>query len=974
MTTYDGKGYKYDSKGKEVVNREPPVSKHIVEKLYRIHRSNVINCEPLTDCHVIVPEFLTNMAWKKLGENKRKKDQLIQNEKIYQRISKVENNRSRIVTEIEEHVKRVEDVKGKMQKLSEQGRLKHLLKIQRDNAVILERIERARPSITSDSIAEWYKPHVLYKDGRRSDVTAGHIMHNMKGLLPGKLPPLESSVAGSTSLRSISSRSVLDRNKGGGSSASVYSSVGMGSVSSMPLSMSDDNGYGYLSALRNSISPYGLGTADDGTPLRPGVSPKASGQSRTAGKAKSNKLSRTASMEVKSKLPAGSMLVRSTIQSPLAGSVPLQRPHSAGELKHSSSVDNMNDNASNAESSQELDSSIASNDSDSENESESVINEIETENELVILITRPFPLPYDSKNCQVSICCLAEPDEMLHIRVVMAGDPSIFLGERIIHKNKALEIVNSTNNLAQQAAINDDLQALRAVLINMFKEADDDGNGFLTFDEFQVLLEKVDLGISSQEMRFVISEADENENGVVDYCEFVPLAVDMIQSFRARNRAKTQTSQEDSEIDEVIMQSLSQSEISSITETCLAKIREVDTKSYGVLKPNELRRCLNSVANIFVNEKEITMICQSLPRDPFNRCIYSGLREVVAKIRFMTLKNNYVEARGSELHKYLLERCREEEQTIRQKRETADDVETGRLPFRAMTNLLQSSSRLSLSRLQVMVIMAEASAVEGMVDYYQFCPVVAKTIEIMFEPKTLRQRAELIEKTDLSPEALLSGLSTDEFKQKLHTLFKSYDIDHSGALDKDELKSCLQALDFHLSDGEIAALRVAADLRTTGALSMDDFVNFFTQNLLQLEREKHIQILQKALHVKGPNNMKRQQQIPARVGGVLGMMGAGNSSIIGNTLKQDVVTVEQYSAHLETFFKLADSNGSGLLERAEFESLLMTLDINISPFQLECIMSEMDLNHDNKISYREFIPIAADLLAVSPHCLASCGR
>ncbi len=46
----------------------------------------------------------------------------------------------------------------------------------------------------------------------------------------------------------------------------------------------------------------------------------------------------------------------------------------------------------------------------------------------------------------------------------------------------------------------------------------------MTFDEFQTLLEKVELGISPQEMRFVISEADENENGVVDYCEFVPLA------------------------------------------------------------------------------------------------------------------------------------------------------------------------------------------------------------------------------------------------------------------------------------------------------------------------------------------------------------------------------------------------------------------------------------------------------------------
>ena len=61
-------------------------------------------------------------------------------------------------------------------------------------------------------------------------------------------------------------------------------------------------------------------------------------------------------------------------------------------------------------------------------------------------------------------------------------------------------------------------------------------------------MQRVDLGISPQEMRFVISEADENEDGVVDYKEFVLLAVDMIQSFRARNNAKAMTSQAEIEV------------------------------------------------------------------------------------------------------------------------------------------------------------------------------------------------------------------------------------------------------------------------------------------------------------------------------------------------------------------------------------------------------------------------------------------
>jgi hypothetical protein len=33
---------------------------------------------------------------------------------------------------------------------------------------------------------------------------------------------------------------------------------------------------------------------------------------------------------------------------------------------------------------------------------------------------------------------------------------------------------------------------------------------------------------------------------------------------------------------------------------------------YGVVRLTELRRCLNSVSHLFLNDKEISMICQML--------------------------------------------------------------------------------------------------------------------------------------------------------------------------------------------------------------------------------------------------------------------------------------------------------------------------------------------------------------------------
>jgi hypothetical protein len=158
------------------------------------------------------------------------------------------------------------------------------------------------------------------------------------------------------------------------------------------------------------------------------------------------------------------------------------------------------------------------------------------------------------------------------------------------------------------------------------------------------------------------------------------------------------------------------------------------------------------------------------------------------------LKNEIVESQGSGLQNYLLEVCKEEEYKLHQMKmggstsssgvADANFSHSGMLPSRSLIHVLSSSNRLSLSRLQVLVLMSEAAIEDGNVNYFQFIPIVAKAIEIMFDPRALRQRAELIEKTDLSSEALVKQLESDTslFEQRLLTLFKSYDIDKTGGL------------------------------------------------------------------------------------------------------------------------------------------------------------------------------------------------
>lgn len=165
MTTYSGRGASYIP-GREVVNKEPPVSKYVVEKLYRVHRERVMRVEKTVDTRIVIPDFLLNREWKKNSEKQKQKIILQENQEIYKRIAKLEDNEGHIAKENREHIKRMSSKLDYLRKLKEHGRLVNLIKIQKENEYMLKRLEKAKPQYTLKKCKDWYKHHELFKLGR----------------------------------------------------------------------------------------------------------------------------------------------------------------------------------------------------------------------------------------------------------------------------------------------------------------------------------------------------------------------------------------------------------------------------------------------------------------------------------------------------------------------------------------------------------------------------------------------------------------------------------------------------------------------------------------------------------------------------------------------------------------------------------------------------------------------------------------
>lgn len=692
MITFDGKSASFVP-GKEVPNKEPPVSKFVVEKLYKVHRERLRDMQPVVDCHVEIPDFLTNTSWKKITEEHRREVIRMHNETIYQRIAKVENSESAITTANRKHIKHVENELKLMKNLKEKGRVRNILKIQRENEDLLKRIERARPEYTRKAIKDWYRHHELFKKGRRSDPTAGHLgFKSLKGLFPAAIPrnpPSNIDLA-------LDAASLRESNAGSpsGRASAPYSRR-------TPKQRSATAASGHNMVSSNEASAFGEAFPYN----KPHTSPHKGRVVDVLG------------------------LHGHESRPNSASSAGRKGSHSANNAHEKNSLQSSNQNDSVSGSPQEEgDGDVYDDDQDG----------------FHVLLSRPFAVPFESKNCIVHIlACSRSYDENLYFRVVSNTSPPVFFSERPLSIDAAHEIVySSSTNSILYSATNDDLMSLRGLLVDMFKEADDDGNGYLTFDEFEKLMSKVELGISSAELRYVIQEADDNDNGVVDYDEFVPLAVDMIQSFRARNRAKIFCSQRDSMIEEEVVSKMRSLDFEEMTQICIDKIHEYDTKKFGVLRHTDLKRALIAVSfAVGLTEMEIHMICNKLPLDQFGRCLYNSIGEILQKVRFFNLKLVIAEGQGSALHQYLLEACKQEERFLKRDLPIDEQSLTGDLPTVNFIKVLSSSPKITLSRLQILVIMAESGSTDGVCSYQSFLPIVSKTIEYMFEPKALRQRA-----------------------------------------------------------------------------------------------------------------------------------------------------------------------------------------------------------------------------------------
>jgi len=162
----------------------------------------------------------------------------------------------------------------------------------------------------------------------------------------------------------------------------------------------------------------------------------------------------------------------------------------------------------------------------------------------------------------------------------------------------------------------------------------------------------------------------------------------------------------------------------------------------------------------------------------------------------------------------------------------------------------------------------------------------------------------------------LSDVSSAELDNYMRRLFKIGDRDGNGSLDKIELQDLLKKSGFNLSFDTIGQMMKTADTNGDGLIQFDEFVRAVA----------YLQNGDEGFPTPAAPGMPNLADVPAA----------------------------QLSRYMAKLFQIGDTNGDGVLDADELESLLKKSGFNLSSEIIGTLMQKADINGDGVISETEF--------------------
>ena len=133
------------------------------------------------------------------------------------------------------------------------------------------------------------------------------------------------------------------------------------------------------------------------------------------------------------------------------------------------------------------------------------------------------------------------------------------------------------------------------------------------------------------------------------------------------------------------------------------------------------------------------------------------------------------------------------------------------------------------------LMMAADENGEGKIEYQQFVPIAAETIQaLQARQEAERKDEEMLEDAEFAAEMYLQrGLTKEDLDSIIATEFERADANNDGVLSRQEFKAALAAEALGLTSKEIKALMLRVDENGDGVISYEEFAPLAYELILQ---------------------------------------------------------------------------------------------------------------------------------------------
>lgn len=127
------------------------------------------------------------------------------------------------------------------------------------------------------------------------------------------------------------------------------------------------------------------------------------------------------------------------------------------------------------------------------------------------------------------------------------------------------------------------ISALKRALYEMFQNADKDKSGKLSYEEFFDAFKTLSYGLNANDIKTLIALADENNDGQIDWEEFIPVGIESIKTFFARNKTLQRAKAYEREVNKEALKLMFQDEIKKTSDILMKRFMKMDEKKTGFI-------------------------------------------------------------------------------------------------------------------------------------------------------------------------------------------------------------------------------------------------------------------------------------------------------------------------------------------------------------------------------------------------------